>query len=188
VDTLNPTGLPQVLDEKVSGSITCTYAYGQQRISENQLVSGTWKPSFYGYDGHGNVWLLTNTSGAVTDSYDYDAFGMPIRSSGTTSNNYHYSGEWLDSSIGLYYLRARYFNQATGRFWARDPVEGKRCCGMSFNPYLYVLDNPVNRIDPTGRDSVEYESALTVETRITFFARCAALLAGWPYPGAPGLN
>jgi hypothetical protein len=30
-------------------------AYGRQRISENQLVSSTWTPSFYGYDGHGNV-------------------------------------------------------------------------------------------------------------------------------------
>ena len=36
VDDHNPTGLPQVLDEIVSGSVTRTYAYGLQRISENQ--------------------------------------------------------------------------------------------------------------------------------------------------------
>jgi hypothetical protein len=53
------------LDELVSGSVTRTYAYGLQRISENQLVGSTWTPSFYGYDGHGNVRFLTSSSGRV---------------------------------------------------------------------------------------------------------------------------
>jgi large repetitive protein len=44
VDTLNPTSLPQVLDELVNGAVTRTYAYGLQRISENQLVGSTWTP------------------------------------------------------------------------------------------------------------------------------------------------
>jgi RHS repeat-associated protein len=126
VDDKNPTGLPQVLDELVNGSVTRTYAYGYQRISENQLVGSTWVPSFYGYDGHGSARFLTNTSGTATDSYDFDAFGMPVRTSGTTANSYLYSGERSDSSIGLYDLRARYYNLATGRFWARDPVEGSQ--------------------------------------------------------------
>jgi len=91
VDDHNPTGLPQVLDEIVSGSVTRTYAYGLNRISENQLVGSTWTPSFYGDDGHENVRFLANTSSSVTDSYDYDAFGMPIRTSGTTPNNFLYS-------------------------------------------------------------------------------------------------
>jgi len=154
VDTLNPTGLSQVLDEIVSGAVTRTYAYGLTRISENQLVSGTWKPSFYGYDGHGNVRLLTNTAGAVSDSYDYDAFGMPIRTSGATANNFRYSGEWFDSNLGLYHLRARHYNHATGRFWARDPEEGVPCTPLTFNPYIYATDDPVDSVDPTGRQAI----------------------------------
>jgi RHS repeat-associated protein len=154
VDDHNPTGLPQVLDEIVSGSVTRTYAYGLQRTSENQLISGTWTPSFYGYDGHGNVRFLTNSAGTITDSYTYDAFGMQIAHTGTTPNVFQYSGEWLDSNVGLYYLRARYLNQATGRFWTRDPVEGKKCCGLSWNPYIYVKQNPVNEIDPTGKEAI----------------------------------
>src|SRR5207249_10885918 len=78
VDALNPTGLPQVLDETVNGSVTRTYGYGLQRISENQLNGSTWTPSFYGYDGHGNVRFLTNSAGTVTDTYQYDAFGRLI--------------------------------------------------------------------------------------------------------------
>ena len=45
VDTLNPTGFPQVLDETVNGAVTRTYAYGLQRISENQLNGSTWTPA-----------------------------------------------------------------------------------------------------------------------------------------------
>ncbi len=127
VDDHNATKFPQVLDELVNGSVTRTYAYGLQRISENQLVSGSWVPSFYGYDGHGNVRFLANMVLSITDSYDFDAFGMPIRTSGTTPNQSLYSGERYDGSIGPYDLRARYYSQATGRFWARDPL-GNLCC------------------------------------------------------------
>ncbi len=168
IDSLNPTKLPQVMDETVNGSATRTYAYGLQRISENQLISGTWTPSFYGYDGHGNVRFLTNNAGTITDTYAYDAFGMQIAHTGTTANVFQYSGEWLDSNLGLYYLRARYLNQATGRFWSRDPVEHTGCCSrckscgscssMQINPYVYGNDNPVNRVDPLGREAlVEFE-------------------------------
>ena len=151
VDDLNPTGVPQVLDEIVGGSVNRTYAYGLQRISENQLVGSIWTPSLYGYDGHGNVRFLANTSGTVTDTYQYDAFGMPIASTGTTSNNYRYSGERFDSSIGLYDLRARYYNQATGRFWSMDPYPGKLSRPSTLHKYAYTGNNPVNYIDPTGR-------------------------------------
>jgi len=51
----------------------------RQRISV-QLVGSTRAPSFYGYDGHGNVRFLTNMAGTVTDTYQQDAFGMPIAS------------------------------------------------------------------------------------------------------------
>jgi hypothetical protein len=60
------------MNELMSGSVTRTYAYGLQRISENQFVSSTWTPSFYGYDGHGNVRFLTNTSGTAGNTYTLD--------------------------------------------------------------------------------------------------------------------
>ena len=42
--------------------------------------------SYYQYDAHGNVVQLTNASGAVTQSYDYDAFGNQFAPSLTDSN------------------------------------------------------------------------------------------------------
>src|SRR5260370_13218056 len=63
IDTLNPTGYSQVLDELVSGAVTKTYTYGLQRISENQLSRGTWTPTFYGYACHGHLRFTTDTAG-----------------------------------------------------------------------------------------------------------------------------
>src|SRR2546428_973058 len=92
VGTLNLTALPQVVDETGNGLLQRSYAYGLQRISENQQVGSTWTPSFYGYDGHGNVRFLTNSAGTVTDTYQYDAFGRIISITGSTLNNFKYSG------------------------------------------------------------------------------------------------
>ena len=101
-----------------------TYTYGLNRISENQLISGTATASFYGYDGGGHVRMLTDITGTVTDTFDYDAFGNLVNRTGTTPNSYLYRGEQFDSDLGLYNLRARWYSPATGRFLTRDPEIG----------------------------------------------------------------
>jgi RHS repeat-associated protein len=161
IDTLNPTGYSQVLDELVNGSVTKTYTYGLQRISENQLAGSTWTPTFYGYDGHGNVRFTTNTAGMVGNTYQFDAFGMPIASAGMTANTYLYSGERFDSSLNLYLLRARYYNHATGRFETMDPILGKIFNPDTLHKYVYSAGNPVNRIDPSGKDDIEEYDTVT---------------------------
>jgi RHS repeat-associated protein len=157
-DDVNPTGLPQVLEEKVGGTVQRVYTYGLQRISQDQVVNGAWSVSFYGYDGAGSVRQLTNSAGAVTDEYEYDAYGNSFTKQGTTPNNYLYRGEQYDSDLGLYYLRARYYNPGTGRFLSRDPLDGNAIDPASLHKYLYASGDPVNAKDPTGKGSmVEYE-------------------------------
>jgi RHS repeat-associated protein len=159
-DDVNPTGLPQVFDELTNGVVTRTYTYGFQRISENQLIDNAWTPSFYAYDGAGSVRQLTNSAGAVTDTYEYDAFGNETNHTGATPNNYLYRGEQWDPDLGLYYLRARYMNPLTGRFLSRDPKPGHIEIPRSLHKYLYASDDPVNRIDPRGKeDLVEEDGA-----------------------------
>jgi RHS repeat-associated protein len=156
IDDLNPTGYPQVVEElNGSGAVQRSYTYGLQRISEYQPISGAWTPSFYGYDGGGNVRNLTNSAGTVTDTYEYDAFGNSFTVSGTTPNEMMYRGEQYDSDLGLYYLRSRYYNPATGRFMSRDPEDGDLFGAMSLQRYRYASGDPVNRIDPLGRLDLE---------------------------------
>jgi RHS repeat-associated protein len=61
-----------------------------------------------------------------------------------------YRGEQYDSDLGLYYLRARYYNPNTGRFLSEDPI-GFRA-GPNF--YAYTYDDPTDYRDPLGKDPV----------------------------------
>jgi RHS repeat-associated protein len=156
VDDRNLTGYAQVLEELSGGAVQRVYTYGLNRISQSQ-ASGT---SFYGYDGHGNVRILTDTTGAITDRYDYDAFGNIISQTGSTPNVYLYSGEQSDPNLGFYYLRARYLNPDSGRFLSLDPLNGMLFDPRSLHKYAYGSDDPVSRIDPSGK--LSYVEALAV--------------------------
>jgi RHS repeat-associated protein len=174
-DDVNPTGYPQVLDELTSGAVTRTYTYGLQRISQDQIINGVWTPSFYGYDGGGNVRQLTNSAGTVTDTYEYDAFGNDVYHTGTTPNNYLYRGEQYDSDLALYYLRARYYNPTTGRFMSRDAEDGVPTDPASLHKYIYAGGDPLGAIDPTGREAL-FQYAVKIIRKygpqLTLLANC----------------
>src|SRR5205085_8395605 len=106
------------------GQVQRAYSYGTMLISQRQLVSGSYVASHYGYDGSENVRFLTNSAGAVTDTFDYDAYGNLIGRTGTTANNYLYRGQQFDADLGFYYQRARYYSQERGRFFSRDEFDG----------------------------------------------------------------
>jgi RHS repeat-associated protein len=61
-----------------------------------------------------------------------------------------YSGEQFDSKIGQQYLRARYYDPATGIFNRLDPFFGNLDDPQSLHKYLYTYADPVNGIDPSG--------------------------------------
>jgi RHS repeat-associated protein len=125
IDDQTPTGYPQIAEEMVpTDGVIRQHTYGTMRISQRQLlVSPNWQLSYYGYDGGGSVRQLFNPSGAVTDTYAYDAFGNTVAQTGTTFNQFLYRGEQFDSTLGNYYLRARYYGPQTGRFLTQDKYE-----------------------------------------------------------------
>jgi RHS repeat-associated protein len=99
-------------------------------------------------------------------TYDYDAFGNLIHSTGSTPNNYLFAGEQFDPDLGLYYNRARYLNTSTGRFWTMDNYPVNPADPQSLHRYLYVHDDPVGAFDPTGNDFVDEEAEATEEIEI----------------------
>jgi RHS repeat-associated protein len=174
IDDLSPTGYPQVVADVVNGQIRRIYTYGLERISELQMVNNAPTASFYQYDGRGTVRMLTNSAGAVTDSYEYDAYGNLFTKQGSTPNNYLYRGEQFDSDLGLYYLRARYYNPNTGRFMSRDPEDGDQTDPKTLHKYLYTGGDPVNGWDPTGRAvAVAYSWLTGWDVAMTFIKAVA---------------
>src|SRR6185369_13661552 len=157
VDDFTPTGYPQVAEEIVAGVVQVRYTHGTMRISQTAGAV----TSYYGYDGGGSVRTLADTTGAVTDTYAYDAFGNLVASTGTTPNVYLYRGEQFDATLGMYYLRARYYIPSTGRFLTADKWEGEEvgacdCSSRSIripaigthHLFNYGDADPVYKLDP----------------------------------------
>jgi RHS repeat-associated protein len=144
----NPTGYAQVIEEDDSTGAARQYTYGLELISRWDTNTGL--SIYYVHDGHGSVRALTNQTGAVTDTYDYDAFGNLIHSTGTTPNSYLFAGEQFDPDLHLYYSRARYLNTSTGRFWTMDTNEGAAADPLYLHKYLYAEQDPVDGLDPSG--------------------------------------
>jgi RHS repeat-associated protein len=142
-------------------------------------------PTLSGYDGHNNVRYLTDVNGNVTDTYDYDAFGNLTAASGDTVNYYLFTGEQFDLDLGLYYLRARYHNPDTGRFWNMDSYEGDNSDPASLHKYTYCGNNPANAHDPSGHDFTLGESmtVLGLSVNVRFMV---GTLAGFYVGGAYG--
>ncbi len=102
-------------------------------------------------DSQGSVRFLTDSTGAIVNSYTYTPYGAGATSNATaTTTPYLYTGENLDSETSLTYLRARYYDPSTSRFISRDPVRGVLTNPLTQNPYIYAGDNPMMYSDPSG--------------------------------------
>jgi len=107
--------------------------------------------SFYHFDRIGSTTFLTSDEGAVTDSYGITPYGEKVVHEGTSANPFTFLGAWgamQQDNAGLYLLRFRLYDAATGRFLSRDPKLD--VSPRAANPYQYALGNPVSYSDPQG--------------------------------------
>ena len=100
--------------------------------------------NYYVTNEHGDVAELRNESGTCKVLYEYDAFGKEKLPYEEDDNPFRYCGEYLDLSSDTYYLRARDYRPATGRFVTADPIRD------GLNWYTYCENNPQEFVDPTG--------------------------------------
>ena len=131
----------------------------------------TYCHKIYIQDGHGSVTALVENS-KITDTYTYDSYGIMLKKTGDTDNDYLYTGEQYNESTGLYYLRARYMSPETGTFTTMDTYAGTLDNPVSLHKYLYANGNPVMYTDPTGNFSLMETSVAqgiqaTINTIIT---------------------
>jgi RHS repeat-associated protein len=129
-------------DGTLSNSVGYIYA-GENPIARH-TPSGT---QYYLEDATDSVRALTNGTGAVSESYDYDGFGN-VRSVAQPELGYH--AAWHDPTSGLIDMRLREYDPQTGRFTSPDPVAPDPTIYESFNPYAFANQNPMVFSDPTG--------------------------------------
>jgi RHS repeat-associated protein len=129
------------------------------------------------------VTYLVNSSQSLAASYRYDPYGNTISSSGTLAgaNVYRFSSKELHVNSGLYYYGYRWYHPNLQRWPNRDPLgePGFETLLLrhsfvlntpaeaveSANLYGYVLNSPINLIDPFGNASSPME----------WYKRCSAL-------------
>jgi RHS repeat-associated protein len=74
----------------------------------------------------------------------------PRPSEGTLPTDYTFTGQRVDTSAGLMYYHARYYDAALGRFTQPDTIIPNPYNPQSLNRYSYVYNNPLRYTDPTG--------------------------------------
>jgi len=132
---------PGVVDGAVVDEILARTTY-----SSGSGGSGT--TPWYLADKLGSVRDIVSSSGTELDHIVYDSFGNILsETNATNGDRFKYAGMEYDSVTGQYYDRARYYDQATGRFSSQDPLGFG---GGELNLYQYVGNDPTCAVDPTG--------------------------------------
>src|SRR5204863_9133550 len=78
---------------------------------------------------------------------DYDEFGNILLDTNPGFQPFGFAGGLYDQHTKLVRFGARDYDAETGRWTAKDPI---RFAGSDTNLYGYVLNDPVNFIDPSG--------------------------------------
>src|ERR1035437_4696436 len=150
-DTWNLAGaLPLLLEEKTSSSTTdYVYGPGGQVLEQIHGTTTLW----YHHDDIGSTRALTDATGTVQQTYQFDPYGSTVGTTGSVTNPFEFTGEYRDGESGLYYLRARYYDPSTSQFLTMDPAVAK-----TMSPYGYAGGSPLSHCDPTGLDYDYYRS------------------------------
>ncbi|MDY7079580.1 MAG: RHS repeat-associated core domain-containing protein [Chloroflexota bacterium] len=111
---------------------------------------GGWDGVTWAYhlpDALGSVRQVADGAGSVVSSREWTPFGVEL---GVGQAGLGYTGEWWDASVGLQYLRARWYAPRVGRFTRRDPWPGTLYGPQSLDIYPYAANNPVLYADASG--------------------------------------
>jgi len=107
----------------------------------------------------GSVVMVSDSNGAPYQSYSYDAWGKVtakdssgnVLAASAIASPFLFTGREYDSATGLYDYRARTYSPELGRFLQMDPIKFE---GGDANIFRYCGNDPVNWIDPSGRNPI----------------------------------
>jgi RHS repeat-associated protein len=135
--------VPQVPQLLMDGN--SAYVYDGEAPPAEQVNLSTGAITYLIADSLGSIRGTVNSSGALTGTTSYDAWGSPLTPGGLSSfTPFGYAGGYADPD-GLIYLVNRYYEPSTGQFISVDPA-----ITVTAQPYSYANDDPVSLTDPAG--------------------------------------
>jgi len=96
--------------------------------------------------------VVDAATGAVVQRLDFDEFGRVLKDTSPGFQPFGFAGGIYDLDTKLVRFGARDYDPAIGRWTSKDPIG---FAGGDTNLYGYVLQDPVNFIDPHGEDAVD---------------------------------
>jgi RHS repeat-associated protein len=123
-------------------------------LDQNLSITTGGSTYYYSQDGLGSVRTLTDSTGAVKNSYDYLPFGGGYQpgTNVAVEQRYTYTGREKNPESALMYYRYRTYDPRVGRFGGRDL--GRR---GDENLYIYVLSRSISHADPFGLRIAEWD-------------------------------
>ena len=151
-----------------SGEIIATRDYANATNSDGSPNTFANKYYFYHYDIRGSVTTLLKPDATFEQGYSYDEYGNATveNSASLFHNEMSYTGAISDSTTGLSYMNARYYNPATGTFTSQDTYYGSAYSPWTQHLYSYTGGNPVNYVDPTGHRYAEFATMEGEKTKV----------------------
>lgn len=147
-------GSKVILETDLAGNIKAENIYGLNLIARKADN----EKAYYLYNAHGDVTTLTDVSGNVLGTYQYDAFGNIREKTYEKVNPYTYAGYRYDEEMDLYYLNARYYDPKIARFITEDSYRGEINDPLTLNLYTYCANNPIRYYDPSGHAFTEWDN------------------------------
>lgn len=95
--------------------------------------------------------VVKSTDASVAQRADYTDLGKVIVNTNYGLQPYGFAGGILEGPVGVVKFGARDYDPETGRWLQKDPILFN---GGDANLYGYVLQDPVNRIDPSGLSNI----------------------------------
>ncbi|MDP3488474.1 MAG: RHS repeat-associated core domain-containing protein, partial [Bacillota bacterium] len=127
-----------------TGTVATKHVFaGPQRIAE--VKDGV--VTYFHNDHLGSPRAVTSSTGILIAAMATKPFGEPHTTNAPT--DYLFTGKELDDT-GLYYFAARYYDPSVGRFVTEDTWIGRLANPVSQNRYVYVVNNPLRYVDPSG--------------------------------------
>lgn len=123
------------------------FAYGDKPNVPDFMIRGGVKYKIVTDHLGSVVAVVHSTTGAVTQAISYDEFGRVLSDTNPGFQPFGFAGGLYDPDTGLVRFGARDYNPETGRWMQKDPI---LFAGGDTNLYGYVLNDPVNFIDPMG--------------------------------------
>jgi RHS repeat-associated protein len=175
------------IGKKVNGTLTQGFLYQSQLAPIAELDGDNNVVSRFIYGSGGNApdymtrggvpyrlikdhlgsvrFVVDSTTGDIEQSLDYDEFGAVLIDTNPGFQPFGFAGGLYDAQTGLLRFGARDYDPQTGRWTVKDPILFQ---GGDPNLYGYVVNDPINFVDPSGEVVNNYdEVGLKVDLDIT---------------------